>query len=304
MNHNKITEIFVKVDDFCQKYQGTISETRKLGSKDGLKTRNRASQLCDSEVITILIGFHLGAHRTFKHYYEQIVVPFYKPLFPKLVSYNRFLELQQKAAVPFMLFLKNECLGTCNGINFIDSTTLKVCKNQRIHNHKVFKGLAERGKSSMGWFYGFKLHLIVNEKGELLSFYLSKGNVDDRNIKIIKDMTKGLFGKMFGDRGYLGKALFEALFQDGLQLITKIKKNMKNHLMSLKDKLLLRKRAIIETINDELKNHCQIEHSRHRSLNGLLFNILGALSAYSFFPKKPSLNINTYNDNQLKLICA
>ena len=304
MNHDKVTEIFVKADDFCKKCSKQIAETRKLASSGQKKSRNRPSQLCDSEVITILIGFHLGAHRTFKHYYEQVVMEYYKPLFPRLVSYNRFLELQQKAAVPFMLFLKEECLGKCNGINFIDSTTLKVCKNQRIHNHKVFKGLAERGKSSMGWFYGFKLHLIVNEKGELLSFYLSKGNVDDRNVKIIKDMTKGLFGKMFGDRGYLGKALFEALFQDGLQLITKIKKNMKNHLMSLKDKLLLRKRAIIETINDELKNHCQIEHSRHRSLNGLLFNILGALSAYSFFPKKPSLNITTYNENQLCLTCA
>ncbi len=112
-------------------------------------------------------------------------------MFPKLVSYNRFLELQQKAAVPFMLFLKNECMGKSHRI-FIYSTRLKVCRNQRIHNHKVFKGIAERGKSSMGWFYGFKLHLIVNEKGELLSFYLSKGNVDDRNINIIKKMTKDI----------------------------------------------------------------------------------------------------------------
>lgn len=304
MNQDKITEIFVNVDDFCKKCDKLIAETRKLASSGHIKSRNRASQLSDSEVITILVGFHLGAHKTFKHYYQQVVVPYYKHLFPRLVSYNRFVELQRKAAVPFMLFLKEECLGKCNGINFIDSTTLKVCRNQRIHNHKVFRGLAERGKSSMGWFYGFKLHLIVNEKGELLSFYLSKGNVDDRNIKIIKDMTKGLFGKMFGDKGYLGKALFEALFQDGLQLVTKLKKNMKNHVMSLKDKLLLRKRAIIETINDELKNHCQIEHTRHRSLNGLLFNILSALAAYSFFPKKPSLNITTYNDNQLCLLPA
>jgi hypothetical protein len=153
-------------------------------------------------------------------------------------------------------------------------------------------------------FYGFKLHLIVNEKGELLSFYLSKGNVDDRNIKIIKSMTKDIFGKLFGDKGYLSKALFDALFQDGIQLVTKIKKNMKNHIMSLRDKILPRKRAIIETINDELKNHCQVEHARHRSVNGLLFNILGALTAYSFFPKKPSLNISTINDGQLFLTCA
>ena len=301
MNQDEVTAIFVKVDDFCKKYHDRIAETRKLAPDGPAKRRNRESQLCDSEVITILVCFHLGAHRTFKHYYEQIVTEYYKPLFPKLVSYNRFLEIQQKAAVPFMLFLKEECMGRSHGINFIDSTTLKVCRNQRIHNHKVFKGLAERGKSSMGWFYGFKLHLIVNEKGELLSFYLSKGNVDDRNVQIIKSMTKGIFGKLFGDKGYLSKALFDALFQDGIQLVTKIKKNMKNHIMSLKDKVLLRKRALIETINDELKNHCQAEHTRHRSVNGFLFNILGALTAYSFFPKKPSLNISIVNDGQLFL---
>lgn len=304
MNQEQVTAIFVKVDDFCKKYQLQISQTKKLASGGDIKRRDRPSQLCDSEVITILVCFHLGAHKTFKHYYDQIVTGYYKPLFPKLVSYNRFLELQQKAAVPFMLFLKEECLGNSHGINFIDSTTLKVCRNQRIHNHKVFKGLAERGKSSMGWFYGFKLHLIVNEKGELLSFYLSKGNVDDRNVQIIKSMTKNIFGKLFGDKGYLSKALFDALFQDGIQLVTKIKKNMKNHIMSLRDKILLRKRALIETINDELKNHCQVEHTRHRSVNGLLFNILGALTAYSFFPKKPSLNISTVHDGQLFLNCA
>ena len=301
MNQDKITEIFVEVDDFCQKFKDQIANARQLALQDKIKHRNRAAQLCDSEIISIMIGFHLGAHKTFKHYYQQLVVPYYKNLFPQLVSYNRFIELQQKVTVPFMLYLKECCMGECSGINFIDSTTLKVCRNQRIHNHKVFKGIAERGKSSMGWFFGFKLHLIINEKGELLSFYLTKGNVDDRNIKAVKAMTKGLFGKLFGDKGYLSKALFEALFQDGLQVITKLKRNMKNHIMSLTDKLLLRKRDIIETVNDELKNLCQIEHTWHRSVNGFLFNIIAALNAYSFFPKKPSLNIQTVQDNQLFL---
>lgn len=304
MNHDKITEIFVKVDDFCKEYQNIILETRKIASSDNKKSRIRASQLSDSEIITILVGFHLGAHKCFKHYYNQVITPFYKDLFPKLLSYNRFVEITPKVAIPFMLYLKHCCLGTCTGINFIDSTTLRVCKNQRIHNHKTFKGIAERGKSSMGWFYGFKLHLIINDKGELMSFYLTKGNVDDRNIKVVKNMTKDLFGKLFGDKGYLSKALFDTLFQDGIQLFTKLKKNMKSHIMSLKDKVLLRKRAVIETVNDELKNHCQIEHSRHRSLNGFFFNIMAALTAYSFFPKKPSLNIQTVKDNQLYLTAA
>lgn len=301
MHQDKITEIFVEVDDFCIKFKNQIAESRKIASSGTKSTRNRASKLADSEIITIMIGFHLGAHKCFKHYYIQIVEPYYKNLFPELVSYNRFVELQSKVAVPFMLYLKECCLGKSTGINFIDSTTLKVCRLQRIHNHKTFKGLAERGHSSMGWFFGFKLHLIINELGELMAFYLSKANVDDRNIKIVQDMTKGLFGKLFGDKGYLSKALFDILFQDGLQLFTKLRKNMKNHIMTLKDKILLRKRAIIETVNDELKNLCQIEHSRHRSVNGFLFNILSALSAYSHFPKKPSLNLEVVKTNQLTL---
>jgi hypothetical protein len=304
MHQDKITEIFVEVDDFCKKFENIISHTKKIASTDSKKSRNRASKLSDSEIITIMIGFHLGAHKCFKHYYLQVVVPYYSNLFPDLVSYNRFIELQAKVAVPFMLYLKESCLGTCTGINFIDSTSLRVCRNQRIHSNKVFKGVAERGKTSMGWFFGFKLHLIINELGELMSFYLTKGNVDDRDIKVVKSMTKDLFGKLFGDKGYLSKALFETLFQDGIQLFTKVRKNMKNHIMTMSDKIHLRKRAIIETVNDELKNLCQIEHTRYRSVNGLLFNIISALTAYSHFPKKPSLNIVFEKSNQLTLWSA
>lgn len=301
MNQDKITEIFVEVDDFCQKFQKSILEAKKLALESKKKARNRASQMSDSEIITIMIVFHLGAHRCFKHYYFQVIKEHYSHLFPKLVSYNRFIELQAKVAVPFMLFLKECRLGKCTSVSFIDSTTIKVCRNQRITWHKTFQATAKRGKSSMGWFYGFKLHLIIKEKGEILAFHLSQGNIDDRNIKVVQELTKNIFGKLFGDKGYLSKALFDTLFKDGIQLYTKVKKNMKNHLMSVKDKILLRKRAIIETVNDELKNLCQLEHSRHRSLNGFLFNIISTLTAYSYFPKKPSLNIQTEKTNQLVL---
>jgi Transposase DDE domain len=301
MNQDKITEVFVEVDDFCQKFGKTIAETRKLALAGQKKSRNRASQMSDSEIITILICFHLGAHRCFKHYYLQIIKEHYGHLFPNLLSYNRFIELQSKVAVPFMLFLKECRLGKCTGISFIDSTSIKVCKNQRIYWHKTFKEVAQRGKTSMGWFYGFKLNLIINEKGEILSFFLSKGNKDDRDKRIVEDLTKHIFGKLFGDKGYLSSSLFDRLFQNGVHLITKVKKNMKNHLMELKDKILLRKRAIIETVNDELKNICQLEHSRHRSINGFLLNIISTLVAYSYFPKKPSLNIHKEKNNQLTL---
>jgi hypothetical protein len=150
--------------------------------------------------------------------------------------------------------------------------------------------VAQRGKSSMGWFFGFKLHLIVNECGQLLAFRLTPGNTDDRQP--IPHMTHGLWGKLFGDKGYLSQSLFETLFQQGLQLVTPLRKNMSNRLIALHDKLWLRKRSIIETINHQLKNIQQVDHSRHRSYPNFLVNLLAALLAYTFQPKKPSVSLS------------
>jgi hypothetical protein len=211
-----------------------------------------------------------------------------------------------------MLFLHHRCRGGCTGISFIDSTVLRVCHNKRIKRNKVFKGMATVGKSTVGWFFGFKLHLIINDKGEILSFYLSKANTSDNNAKLITRMTKEIFGKLFGDKGYINKALSDLLFNDGIQLITAVRRNMKQKALSNEEKLLLRKRSVIETVNDELKNICQVEHTRHRSIEGFILNIISAIAAYSFFPKKPSIkkDIEETNPsriaalNQLKLIAA
>ncbi len=143
--------------------------------------------------------------------------------------------------------------------------------------------MAKVGKSTVGGFFGFKLHLIINDKGEILSFYLSQGNTSDSNAKIITRMTKEIFGKMFGDKGYIGKALADLLFGDGIPLITAVRRNMKQKALSNEVKLLLRKRSVIETVNDELKNICQVEHTRHRSIAGFIINIMSAIVAYSFF---------------------
>ncbi|KAA6308173.1 hypothetical protein EZS27_040149, partial [termite gut metagenome] len=231
-------------------------------------------------------GFHFGTFRNFKHYYLFYVQKHLSKEFPNLVSYNRFVELQSKVFIQFVLFLKLICFGQCTGITYVDSTCIRVCHNKRIRRNKVFKGLAEIGKSTMGWFFGFKLHLLCNEVGELVNFCLTRGNVDDRNQKIFSVLSNGLFGKLYADKGYISASLFEILFNKGIHLVTGIKKNMKNRLMSVNDKMLLRKRSIIETINDELKNICQIEHSRHRSPANFIMNLLAALTAYSFFPKK------------------
>lgn len=202
------------------------------------------------------------------------------------------MELEKEVAVPLALFIKKVLLGKCTGISFVDSTPLRVCRNQRIHIHKVFKGIAQRGKCSMGWFFGFKLHLICNEKGELLNFMITPGDVDDRKPLEYKAFVEFIYGKLVADKGYIGKNLFRRMFVDGIQLITKLKSNMKGALMSVSDKLLLRKRAIIETVNDELKNIAQVEHSRHRSFDNFIVNILGAIAAYCMFPKS---RVSMYN---------
>jgi hypothetical protein len=177
---------------------------------------------------------------------------------------------------------------------------LVVCHNRRIHSNRVFKELAKRGKNSIGWFFGFKPHIIINDQGELLAFKLTPANPDDRTP--VPEMTRGIWGKLFGDKGYISQPLFELLFEQGLQLITKIKKNMKNKLMPMTDKILLRKRALIETVNDQLKNISQIEHTRHRSLTGFMLNLLGGLVAYTYQDKKPSLNLNTTTNRMLPVV--
>ncbi len=182
--------------------------------------------------------------------------------------------------------------GACTGISFIDSTSLEVCDPKRINLHRVFATDAKRGKTSMGWFFGFKLHLAVNDQGDLLACCLTPGNVDDR--KPVPSMVKTVRGKLFGDRGYISAPLTQLLFEQGLHLITRLRKNMKNHLMHLSDKLLLRKRASIESIIDQLKNISQIEHSRHRSPTNFVVHLISGLIAYSHQDKKPGLHLDQH----------
>ena len=249
----------------------------------------------------IMILFHDSGYRCLKHFYQEKVGRHLRHLFPNVISYNRFVELEKEVAIPLALFIKKVLLGKCTGISFVDSTPLRVCRNQRIHIHKVFKGIAQRGKCSMGWFFGFKLHLICNEKGELLNFMITPGDVDDRKPLECKAFIEFLYGKLVADKGYISKNLFQRLFVDGIQLITKLKSNMKGALMSVSDKLLLRKRAIIETVNDELKNIAQVEHSRHRCFENFIVNLLGAIAAYCMFPKKPCISVQRTLDTQLSL---
>src|SRR5437764_10248364 len=246
--------------------------------------------------MTIIVMFHTSSYRNFKAYYTEQVMKNYSGAFPRLTSYQRFVELMPSALVPLCGYLQTR-KGQCSGISFIDSTSLKVCHNRRIHAHKVFACCARRGKTSVDWFFGFKLHMVTNDCGELLCLRLTPGNTDDR--RPVPELVKGLFGKLFGDKGYVSQALFEALYTDGLQLVTRLKTKMKNRLMLMFDKIMLRKRAIIESVTDQLKNISQIEHSRHRSVANCFVNLVAGLVAYTWREKKPSLNIRV--KEQLRL---
>jgi len=295
ISYSKVTEIFCVIDEFCKEYDQIVDQAL-LGNPP-----KRPPMMSESEIMTIAVLFHLGGFRTFKHFYIHYVQKHMQEEFPQTVSYNRFTELMQRSLMPMTLFLKTCCLGKCTGISFVDSTPIRVCKNKRIKRNKVFKGIANTGKSTMGWFYGFKLHIIINDKGEILTFTITQASLDDRTPLKQERFLDKIFGKLFADKGYVGKDLAKLLFIDGIQMITHIKNNMKNCLMSLSDKILLRKRSVIETVNDELKNICQVEHSRHRSFGNFLSNMLAGLIAYSFLPKKPQIKFQKQNTNQICL---
>src|SRR5690348_9874863 len=269
-----LLEMFCDVDDFMLKF----GPQWKVSQLSAGKERQRAGQLCESEVITILIHFHQSQYRNFKAYYTQYVQMHLRSEFPHLISYPRFVALIPRMTIPLLAYLQSR-YGACTGISFIDSTSLEVCGPKRISSHRVFAVDARRGKTSMGWFFGLKLHLAVNDQGELLACCLTPGNVDDR--KPVLGLVKRLRGKLFGDRGYISAPLTQQLFEQGLHLITRLRKNMKNQLMHLSDKLLVRKRALIECIIDQLKNISQIEHSRHRSPTNFVVHLIAGLIAYS-----------------------
>lgn len=230
-----------------------------------------------SEMMTIVILFHQSNYRTFKHFYGYICTHF-RSFFSKLVSYNHFVHTMKTLFIPLFAYLLHHA-GAITGIAFIDSTSIAVCHNKRIRRNKVFKNLAKRGKTTSGWFYGFKLHLIINDRGEILAFQLIQGNVSD--VSMVETLSKRLIGKLFGDKGYISAELCKKLFERGLELFTTIKSNMKQKLLHLKDKLLLRKRSLIETVNDQLKNISQIEHTRHRSPHNFLINLLAGIALWS-----------------------
>ena len=279
-----ITALYCCLDDFCKVFGDW--EAHRLIPSPG--TRQRTGKLSRSEMLFIVVLFHLSPFKHFKAFYLYGIGHQHRACFGDLPHYDRFVSLVPRLFVPVMVLL-HSLGGEQTGVYFADSTKLAVCHNRRIHRHKVFDGLAARGKTSMGWFYGLKLHLVINHKGQVVALRITPGNTADSAV--LDEVTRHLAGKLYADKGYIGHELFKRLWRRGLHLITNIRRNMRNHLMPLADKVMLRKRFLIETVLGILKCEMGLEHSRHRSVINAMVHVLSCLVAYAFRPGKPSISL-------------
>ncbi len=290
INTVKLVEIFCEVDDFCKVYEEKLAAHLLACST----SKHSVNQPCLSlsELMTIEILYHRSGHKCFQYYYQQeVLAGSLHSYFPQAPSYNRFIELKPRMLLALIAYLHLLRLGALLGIYYGDSTTLTVCHNRRIKQHRVFAHQAQRGKTSVEWFYGFKLFMVVNAVGELVNAFVTPANVSDGSEATIKRLFRGLTGVAFADKGFINSKAFEALLQGGLKLITTLRSNMKNKLLEMKEKLLLKKRGMVEAVIDILKSVCDIEHSRHRSPVNMLINTYAALCAYTTLERKPSIFI-------------
>lgn len=281
-----LVELYCSIDDFWKDFNKQWEQHLISHNKS---PRGPKAKMSIPEMMTISILFHQSNYRNFKHFYCNHVGVYLRKEFPKLISYSRFVYLLKSLFIPLFAYLLHN-RGTVTGVSFMDSTKIQVCHNKRIGRNTVFARFAKIGKTGAGWFLGFKLHLITNEVGEILAFALTPGNASD--VSVADVLAKGITGNLYGDKGYISEKLRKKFMDRGLQLFTNVRAKMKNTCMNLRDKMLLRKRVIIETINDQLKNISQIEHTRHRSISNFLVNTLCAIAAYMRQPKKPRIRMS------------
>lgn len=291
-----LTEIYYEVDEFNKLYLGKIADyithidwypKRKIGC------------MSMSEIMTILIYYHYSHYKNFKHYYEQYVRKDLKKDFPVSVGYDRFIWYIPMAFLPMLCFHIFRCKASIRtDIYFIDSTKIVACHPKRVHQNEVFKGFASWGKTSTGWFYGIKIHLIINNLGEVMQTYFTTGSTSDTNVKVLFSLLKGLKGWVFGDKGYLmNKEKLDFAECDGaLDFFVKPRNNTKKKkLKPIPDeaKKMAKKRPIIETVIGLQKNVLDLEHTRHRSISNAFTHMLAAMCAYSFYQRKPKVSIPT-----------
>lgn len=284
MDVRQLVSIFCEVDDFCKELDQYSKHYFLTGPSKG--KRGPECGLAASEIMTILVMFQMSRFRDFKNFYTGFLCVYHKSCFPRLPTYERFVNLMKRAIFPLTLFTQLKG-GKRTGIYYIDSSCLPVCHLKRSRRHKTFDAIADYGRTSVGWFFGLKLHIVTNDQGQLLAFKITRGNQSDS--REAASLLKNLQGLAFGDKGYLGKKLFEELFSSGLKLITRKRKNMKEKLnLSSYEKQLLNQRGIIETVIGHLKHCYQVWHTRHRSIINAMTHLVAALAAYAIEPLKLS----------------
>ncbi len=286
LSTTKLTELFIECDDFLKGLANYL-DTHGLPNPDTRQVKKQR-QMSESEMMTIVVFYHFSGFKCFKWYYNIVIRVMLKSYFPTAFSYSRFIQLMPELNLYLIIFMTAFRLAQPTEANFIDSKKLVVCHNRRIKNNKVFKNLAKRGKSSTGWFFGFKIHLIINHLGQIVLFKITQANVADNNHNLLKSIADNLQGFLFGDKGYISKIALD-LKQKGLHLITKLRKNMKKQKLTLKQKYYLKHRGLIETVFDILKHIFDIEHSRNRSQPNYFVNVLSSIVAYSFWERFPEI---------------
>lgn len=281
---DQLVAIFCKIDDFCKELDSHSQHRLLTGPRAGGKRGPKAS-LSVSEIMTILVMFHHVRFRDFKTFYNGFVVRYWPMYFPQLPSYCRFITIMKYAIFPMALFAHIHS-GKRTGIYYIDSSCLPVCHLKRSRRHKTFKQIAQYGHTSIGWFFGLKLHIVINNQGELMGFKITQGHrSDSQQASSLLCQLKGL---AFGDKGYISKKIFQELYSAGLKLITRKRKNMKSEVLSHYEQQLLNQRGIVETVIGHLKHHYQVWHTRHRSVLNAMTHLVSALAAYAIEPLKIS----------------
>ncbi|MDF1645786.1 MAG: IS982 family transposase [Legionellaceae bacterium] len=280
----QLVSIFCETDDFCKDLEENMPQPLLTSPTKGRRGPSSCISVC--EIMTIQVLFQRVGHRNFKTFYTRFLQMYWKKYFPKIPSYQRFTELMSRAIIPLTLFTQLKC-GKKTGIYYIDGSCLPACHIKRSKRNRVFREVAEYGRTSVGWFFGLKFHVVINNDGELMAFKITRGNVHDASAA--GSLLSSLEGLAFGDKGYIGKKLFDELFKKGLKLITRKRKNMKEKMpLSSLEKQLLNQRNLIETVFDCLKHKYHVWHTRHRSVLNAMINLMAALAAYTIEPLKLS----------------
>lgn len=276
--------IFSESIEFCHAFENNYYTFLKMA---GFKKRLRRSRMELAELLTMQIWFHFSGFKNFKKYYKDYVLKHFKDCF-FLVSYAQYNKMANE--IPFLLdlFLKSR-LKKNDSIFFIDATSLAICHPVRARHNQVFAKEASFGYSTLhGQFFGFKLHLIVNHKGEIANYALSSANHHDSQYMI--DLSKGLEGLLCGDKAYISDERRQKLAKQNLKLLTETRKNMhyKNIFCGI-EKFIMGHRNLIEAVFNKLKNVFHIQTNRSRSVCGFMTHCISALLAYTFDPKKPAI---------------